>query len=169
MTDPLALEIGELGTLVKQLAETVAAQQTAHAPCAAGAPSGTLRPPAGRLGAEAAWRNSSPPRMVGAGRPETRSPSRRRRGANAEPAPPPHGRARHERAGRRAGIDPHRTSTPIAIDLYLQPIVTLPQRKVRYYEAMSRLRDERGDAAARGAISFPQAESGGLMPKSTIS
>ena len=29
------------------------------------------------------------------------------------------------------------------IDLYLQPIVTLPQRKVRYYEAMSRLRTER--------------------------
>ena len=28
------------------------------------------------------------------------------------------------------------------IDLYLQPIVTLPQRKVRYYEAMSRLRTE---------------------------
>jgi cyclic-di-GMP phosphodiesterase TipF (flagellum assembly factor) len=26
------------------------------------------------------------------------------------------------------------------IDLYLQPIVTLPQRKVRYYEAMSRLK-----------------------------
>jgi cyclic-di-GMP phosphodiesterase TipF (flagellum assembly factor) len=26
------------------------------------------------------------------------------------------------------------------IDLYLQPIVTLPQRKVRYYEALSRLR-----------------------------
>ncbi len=31
------------------------------------------------------------------------------------------------------------------IDLYLQPIVTLPQRKVRYYEAMSRLRSEDGD------------------------
>src|SRR5204862_2134897 len=26
------------------------------------------------------------------------------------------------------------------IDLYLQPIVTLPQRKVRYYEALSRIR-----------------------------
>ena len=31
------------------------------------------------------------------------------------------------------------------IDLYLQPIVTLPQRKVRYYEALSRLRTEDGD------------------------
>jgi cyclic-di-GMP phosphodiesterase TipF (flagellum assembly factor) len=30
------------------------------------------------------------------------------------------------------------------IDLYLQPVVTLPQRKVRFYEAMTRLRAEDG-------------------------
>jgi cyclic-di-GMP phosphodiesterase TipF (flagellum assembly factor) len=30
------------------------------------------------------------------------------------------------------------------VDLYLQPIVSLPQRKLRYYEALSRLRDEQG-------------------------
>ncbi len=30
------------------------------------------------------------------------------------------------------------------VDLYLQPIVNLPQRKVLYYEAFSRLRDEQG-------------------------
>ena len=30
------------------------------------------------------------------------------------------------------------------IDLYLQPIVTLPQRKVRYYEALARLRADDG-------------------------
>ena len=30
------------------------------------------------------------------------------------------------------------------VDLYLQPIVSLPQRKLRYYEALSRLRDEDG-------------------------
>jgi cyclic-di-GMP phosphodiesterase TipF (flagellum assembly factor) len=30
------------------------------------------------------------------------------------------------------------------IDLYLQPIVSLPQRKVRYFEAFSRLRDASG-------------------------
>src|SRR3569833_1414038 len=29
-------------------------------------------------------------------------------------------------------------------DLYQQPIVSLPQRKLRYYEALSRLRDEKG-------------------------
>ena len=30
------------------------------------------------------------------------------------------------------------------VDLYLQPIVSLPQRKLRYYEALSRLRDRNG-------------------------
>ncbi|VAW15882.1 hypothetical protein MNBD_ALPHA09-1550 [hydrothermal vent metagenome] len=49
------------------------------------------------------------------------------------------------------------------VDLYLQPIVTLPQRKVRFYEALSRLRDE------DGSTMMPQtwlgvAETSGLMP-----
>jgi cyclic-di-GMP phosphodiesterase TipF (flagellum assembly factor) len=30
------------------------------------------------------------------------------------------------------------------VDLYLQPIVSLPQRKIRFYEALTRLRDEKG-------------------------
>ncbi|HMH65607.1 MAG TPA: EAL domain-containing protein [Rhizomicrobium sp.] len=30
------------------------------------------------------------------------------------------------------------------VDLYLQPMVSLPQRKLRYYEALSRLRDHNG-------------------------
>src|SRR5262249_33827074 len=50
------------------------------------------------------------------------------------------------------------------IDLYLQPIVTLPQRKVRFYEAMSRLRTPQGDVlAAADFLGF--AENGGLMPR----
>ena len=50
------------------------------------------------------------------------------------------------------------------IDLYLQPIVTLPQRKVRYYEALSRLRTEEGDIIPAGDF-IEYAESFGLMPK----
>jgi len=50
------------------------------------------------------------------------------------------------------------------IDLYLQPIVTLPQRKVRFYEAVSRIRTERGEVI-QAADFIAQAESGGLMPK----
>jgi cyclic-di-GMP phosphodiesterase, flagellum assembly factor TipF len=50
------------------------------------------------------------------------------------------------------------------IDLHLQPIVTLPQRKVRYYEAMSRLRTRSGDVVLAAEF-ISQAEAGGLMPK----
>jgi cyclic-di-GMP phosphodiesterase TipF (flagellum assembly factor) len=50
------------------------------------------------------------------------------------------------------------------IDLYLQPIVTLPQRKVRYYEALTRLRTEDGDIIPAGDF-IEYAESFGLMPK----
>src|SRR5450830_1711601 len=55
-------------------------------------------------------------------------------------------------------VDAHR------IDLYLQPIVTLPQRKVRYYEALSRLRTDEGDIVT-AADFIDYAESVGLMPK----
>src|SRR5213076_3605333 len=34
------------------------------------------------------------------------------------------------------------------IDIFLQPMVTLPQRKVRFYEAVTRLRDERDQVLA---------------------
>ena len=49
------------------------------------------------------------------------------------------------------------------VDLYLQPIVTLPQRKVRFYEGLSRLRSE------DGALIMPRdymrvAEPAGMMP-----
>jgi cyclic-di-GMP phosphodiesterase TipF (flagellum assembly factor) len=50
------------------------------------------------------------------------------------------------------------------IDLYLQPIVTLPQRKVRYYEALSRLRTEESDIIPAGDF-IDYAEAVGLMPK----
>jgi cyclic-di-GMP phosphodiesterase TipF (flagellum assembly factor) len=58
----------------------------------------------------------------------------------------------------RAAIDANR------IDLYLQPIVTLPQRKVRYYEAMTRLRTDRGEVL-QPADFIAQAEAAGLMPR----
>ena len=50
------------------------------------------------------------------------------------------------------------------IDLYLQPIVTLPQRKVRYYEAVSRLRTPEGDIVPASDF-IEVAETAGLTPK----
>ncbi len=49
------------------------------------------------------------------------------------------------------------------IDLYLQPVVSLPQRKVRFYEALTRLRDRDG-AVILPAEYIPLAEPAGIMP-----
>jgi cyclic-di-GMP phosphodiesterase, flagellum assembly factor TipF len=50
------------------------------------------------------------------------------------------------------------------IELHLQPIVTLPQRKVRYYEALARLRT--GDGTLLAADDFiALAQAGALMPR----
>ncbi|MEP2943760.1 MAG: EAL domain-containing protein [Hyphomicrobiales bacterium] len=49
------------------------------------------------------------------------------------------------------------------VDLYLQPIVTLPQRKPKFYEALSRIRNDEGDLI-RPAQYLPSAERSGAMP-----
>lgn len=48
------------------------------------------------------------------------------------------------------------------IDLYLQPIVQLPERKAIYYEAFSRLRDMLGNVISPGDY-IPDAERSGLV------
>jgi cyclic-di-GMP phosphodiesterase, flagellum assembly factor TipF len=140
---PLVAELEELSTLVERLADSVAAHDAALGGVAA-----NNRPPAPASAASAST-----------GLPE---PSF----APAAPAPPVERTVAAfsglERDGIiaaiRHAIDANR------IDLYLQPIVTLPQRKVRYYEAMSRLKAENGDiVAAADFLKF--AEAGSLMPK----
>ena len=49
------------------------------------------------------------------------------------------------------------------VDLYLQPIVTLPQRKVRYYEALSRL--NAGGEIVAAADFLPFAAAASVLPK----
>jgi cyclic-di-GMP phosphodiesterase, flagellum assembly factor TipF len=51
-----------------------------------------------------------------------------------------------------------------SIDLYLQPVVALPQRNVRFYEAKSRMKAESGEVIAAGDF-IKYAEDGLLMPK----
>jgi len=129
--DPLAVEIGELGTLVRQIAETVAT----HA--AALEDQGILPPAEPLVEAPLALSEN-----------DTETGIRRFRGLSREDIVELVDQA----------IEANR------IDLYLQPIVTLPQRKVRYYEALSRLRTEDGDMVPAGDF-IDTAESAGLMPK----
>ncbi len=71
-------------------------------------------------------------------------------------------------AGSFAGLEPDAILAQIReaiganrVALYLQPIVSLPQRKVRYYEAMAGLRTDRGDLVPPAAL-LPLVEAAGL-------
>ncbi|HZL39322.1 MAG TPA: EAL domain-containing protein [Pseudolabrys sp.] len=137
-SDPIAAEIGELGTLVRQIADTVAShavalQQQGAAPAVTARYDAALDPAAD--GALTLSENDA----VG---------GRRFRSLSRDAIVDLIGKA----------VDANR------IDLYLQPIVTLPQRKVRYYEALSRLRTEEGDVITAGDF-IDYAESVGMMPK----
>jgi cyclic-di-GMP phosphodiesterase, flagellum assembly factor TipF len=150
VTDPITAEIDELGTLVKQLAETVAGQQAAIGELAKRPPTSMILP-APAFGQ--APRPSPPEMPAEPAPPAAAEPAAAAAPSLAEPS-------KHAPAltAIRGAIEANR------VDLYLQPIVTLPQRKVRFYEAMSRLRSEHGDVL-HAADFIAQAESAGLMPK----
>jgi cyclic-di-GMP phosphodiesterase TipF (flagellum assembly factor) len=140
IADPLSAEIGELGTLVKNLAETVAAHDAAIAN------GNVVEAPQPVAFTRAAFESAA----EAPGRPRHPAPSDLDEPVSLDnPAMVETVRLAVE-AGR--------------IDLYLQPIVTLPQRKVRYYEALSRLRTENGDIVT-AADFLDYAEAGGVMAK----
>jgi cyclic-di-GMP phosphodiesterase, flagellum assembly factor TipF len=133
--DPLAVELGELGTLVKQLADAVASHELKFVGLQE---HGILEPPDQAYEvADAAPEDAPPPEP-----PEAADPNRRAEMIEIV----------------RGAIDASR------VDLYLQPIVTLPQRKVRYYEAFTRLRTE-GNKLLQPADFLDAAEAAGLMPR----
>jgi cyclic-di-GMP phosphodiesterase TipF (flagellum assembly factor) len=138
--DPLATEIGELGALVKQVAETVAS----HAATLQKQGALAVRPMVTAAKSEPALAEGSLTASESAALPG----AERFRGLPRDSIADVISKA----------VDASR------IDLYLQPIVTLPQRKVRYYEAVSRLRTEDGDIIPAGDF-IDIAESVGLMPK----
>ncbi len=160
-TVPLSVEIGELGTLLKQLAEQVAAHETLLAQGAAAAAAAWPSAPAASpntagLFAEVPPAPVRPAAAVAAGAAAFAA-------AAGKPQPPAPRQMQDLLSDSilaqiRGAIDANR------IDLYLQPIVTLPQRKVRYYEAVSRLRTEDGELVA-AADFLPHAEAAGLMPR----
>ncbi len=159
---PLAAEIEELSTLVKQLADSVAAhdavlQNPAPQNPAFAEDRGGARPrPIGILEAPAAAIADAPFASLAA---STAAPP--------GPAPSPLERKIAAFAGieRDAIIAMIREAIASnAIELYLQPIVTLPQRKVRYYEALSRFKTESG-AIVSAADFLPYVDAAALMPK----
>jgi len=140
---PLATEIEELSRLVKQLAESVAQHEVA-------------------LSRERGNVYSVPP---AAAEPlPAATPSAATVPAAAPAAPIGRRIAAFDGLDRDAIVAVIRGAIDAQkIDLYLQPIVTLPQRKVRYYEAMSRL--NAGSEIVAAGDFLPYAEAGSLLPK----
>ncbi|MCS3762111.1 EAL domain-containing protein [Bradyrhizobium centrosematis] len=158
-------EINELGGLVRQLATTVSAHEdmlagSAPAPAPVARSEFKSEPEAPiDLVAPFEEQPAAPPSLPAAPPPALAQP---------RPAPavqPPSSNPVQTAGGRnqtqllatlRNAIDENR------IDIFLQPMVTLPQRKVRFYEAVTRLRDERDQLiAAEEFISI--AEASGLI------
>jgi cyclic-di-GMP phosphodiesterase TipF (flagellum assembly factor) len=137
----VANEIGELGGLVRQLAASVANHDDMLAMLRAGQVAA----------AEQNKSDGDAPKVASA--PDEKH--------ILTPSPPPPGTEpsrSHAQvlAAIRSAIDENR------IDIYLQPMVTLPQRKVRFYEAVTRLRDDKDQVlAAEDFIGV--AESAGMI------
>src|SRR5689334_29370 len=131
-------EISELGGLVKQLAVSVASHEDAlSARVAAAAPASE---PGREQPSTAAAANGVVAPLaasVGGKTPASRSEA-------------------HMLAALKSAVEENR------IDIYLQPLVTLPQRKVRFYEAVTRMRDDKDQVlAAEDFIGV--AESSGMI------
>jgi cyclic-di-GMP phosphodiesterase TipF (flagellum assembly factor) len=132
-TAPISAELGEIGALVKQLAETVALHELKLAK--------TLDFGIQDWAADTISDRAEPNLAA--------SPS-----ANTEAS-----------SGRSGMIATIREAIEASrADLYLQPIVTLPQRKVRFYEAFTRLRRE-DDTLLLPADFLEPAEAEGLLPR----
>jgi cyclic-di-GMP phosphodiesterase TipF (flagellum assembly factor) len=144
-------EINELGVMVKQLAVSVAAHDDALASRAAVMAALTGEPAAppaivseqGEQGKAAAGQPINEPPVVAAKVPDAAAAARN----DAQFL-----------ATIRSAVEGGR------IDIYLQPIVTLPQRKVRFYEAMTRLRDD-NDQILTANDFVATAETAGLMAR----
>jgi cyclic-di-GMP phosphodiesterase TipF (flagellum assembly factor) len=124
-------EIGELGEVVKQLAASVANHEDALAvlqEAKADAPAAPNEPDQAQQDTP-----QTSDKFVMAPPPPAH--------AAATPAAPSRSHAQVLGA-LRAAIDENR------LDIHLQPMVTLPQRKVRFYEAMTRLRDDKDQILA---------------------
>jgi cyclic-di-GMP phosphodiesterase TipF (flagellum assembly factor) len=145
---PLMSELNELGSLVRQLAITVAGHDQAFASLH------SESRPAQSARAPAAMDIASAPAM-----PDTVAISPAT--PQAEAAPP---LAATPAAGQISPAVVKDAIEASRIDLYLQPIVTLPQRKVRYYEAVARLRDANGQVIA-AADFVSTAEASGLLSR----
>jgi cyclic-di-GMP phosphodiesterase TipF (flagellum assembly factor) len=145
-------EISELGVLVKQLAVSVASHEDLLASDAAAtvpAPSAVADTP------DTEKTEAEPP--ISAEAPGAATPAPLAAApVSAAMATAPVRSQPQLLAAVKTAIEENR------LDIYLQPMVTLPQRKVRFYEAVTRLRDDKDQILAADDF-IATAEAGGLI------
>jgi cyclic-di-GMP phosphodiesterase TipF (flagellum assembly factor) len=146
-------EISELGVLVKQLAVSVASHEDLLASGAAAAASAPATRPDPEPQHEPAVAAEQPAPLARSAPATAAKPA----AVAAEAASPSRNQPQLLAAVKNA-IEESR------LDIYLQPMVTLPQRKVRFYEAVTRLRDDKDQVLAADDF-IPTAEAGGLIGK----
>lgn len=141
----VAGEISELGSLVKHLASSVAAHDEVLANTAT-----VVR----QVAEPASAASETLPVSAPAANTQMDAPAEN---TSAEaPLPPAHHTNAQLLVAVRNAIEANR------IDLFLQPMVTLPQRKVRFYEAVARLRDDKEQLLTANDF-VGTAEAAGLM------
>jgi cyclic-di-GMP phosphodiesterase, flagellum assembly factor TipF len=142
-------EINELGVLVKQLAVSVASHDDMLSSGVPAAPAPV---------SDSDQQNELPPEdseKAAAMAAPAPVPSASAAVAVTSEAAPSRSQAQIL-AAVRAAVEENR------IDIYLQPMVTLPQRKVRFYEAVTRLRDDKDQVLAADDF-IAIAEAAGLI------
>src|SRR6478609_7558720 len=148
-------EINELGVLVKQLAVSVASHEDQLAsPAPAPAPAPSIKP-------DIEEQTEPPPAA------ETAAPIVAKQARQVPVATAPRAAVAAETAAASLNRQQLLAAVKKAVeenrlDIYLQPMVTLPQRKVRFYEAVTRLRDDKDQILAADDF-IATAESGGLI------
>jgi cyclic-di-GMP phosphodiesterase, flagellum assembly factor TipF len=138
-------EINELGVLVKQLAVSVAGHDdmlSSGMLAAGSAPAGKAQP---------GQQNELPFSAENAGVAAAAVAP-----ATIKQAPAPSRSPAQILTALKNAVEENR------IDIYLQPMVTLPQRKVRFYEAVTRLRDDKDQVLAADDF-IAVAEAAGLI------
>jgi len=148
-------EINDLGVLVKQLAVSVASHEDQLAsPAPAPAPAPSIKP-------DIEEQTEPPPAA------ETAAPIVAKQARQVPVATAPRAAVAAETAAASLNRQQLLAAVKKAVeenrlDIYLQPMVTLPQRKVRFYEAVTRLRDDKDQILAADDF-IATAESGGLI------
>jgi cyclic-di-GMP phosphodiesterase TipF (flagellum assembly factor) len=154
-------EISELGGLVKQLATSVAGHEDQLAALQTAVPAPVIETavPAPVIAARVEVKPDveapkQPPASAAVA--ETRIPLVRPVPVAAAAETPPSRSQNQLLTTVRHAIEENR------VDIFLQPMVTLPQRKVRYYEAVTRLRDDK-DQVITAEDFIGVAETSGLI------